>query len=163
MCLNKTRTQCLLDWNKVDNVFRERVSIFIVSVCIYKCCLMIGIAVRERQEQHWLTIAEQSGGKVMQSGVCRSGMKWVEHAATPGPCLKSRLAEQQKIKPLKFKTLCMTTCNLCGHCCTVFLSASLVFYYHLYILYGGNTKAVLAFFSGTQSLLLWCICLSPEQ
>lgn len=31
---------------------------------------------------------------VVQCGVCRSGVKWVKHI-TPGPCLKSRLAEQQ--------------------------------------------------------------------
>lgn len=34
----------------------------------------------------------------MQSRVCRSGIKWFKHAAIPGPCLKSRLAEQQKQK-----------------------------------------------------------------
>lgn len=31
---------------------------------------------------------------VVQCGVYKSGVKWVQHV-TPGPCLKSRLAEQQ--------------------------------------------------------------------
>lgn len=57
---------------------------------------------RDKHKSDW---QKQSGvgaecwsAEEMQSRVCRPWIKWVEHAATPGPRLKSRLAEWQKQK-----------------------------------------------------------------
>lgn len=49
---------------------------------------------------------------MMPSRVCRSGRKWVEHAAIPGPFLKSRFAEQQKQKLSDSKvSACLSVVN----------------------------------------------------
>lgn len=125
--------QCLLDWNEVDNLCREHAS---VSECMH------GINAAFVQSQShggswlakpWLTSRREKDkspsdwqqqhrvgvkcqcAEVMQSGVCRSGIKWVEHAATPGPCLKRRL---DKSSPIQNS---LSTCGL------EFLPVSVVF------------------------------------
>lgn len=111
------RHQCLLDWNEVDNLCREPASIFVinvVSLCVRACtCAVVNVMEATDWQNHdWhhtqrktrAPLTDNSRAECvwsvegMQSRVCRSGIKWVEHAATPGPRLKSRLAEQQQQK-----------------------------------------------------------------
>lgn len=139
----RTRTkqdghQCLLDWNEVDNLCRERAS---VSECMH------GINAAFVQSQShggswlakpWLTSRREKDkspsdwqqqhrvgvkcrcAEAMQSGVCRSGIKWVKHGATPGPCLKRRLDKSSPIQnsPCVYLWFRVFAC-LCGVCCVI--------------------------------------------